>query len=575
MAWGILAIAAGAATAAVISAFVYPAAERALQRIAVGAIGLANLFAAWLLATENTNFELVVNHTRPGLSVVRRVMGLWGGSSGSLLFFTLIMSVVLFKAPVQGRRTVLVSTTIAALSLTLLFISFPFEQLENQAIAGTGLSPILEHWAMIIHPPLLYLGLALSLVPAIAPSASAKWQMAALGVLTVALALGGFWAYEEVGWGGWWAWDPVENVALIPWLLLAVTFHSKRGAPLPEWALALVWPTVFAGTAMTRTSLRTSVHSFANAGGLGWALWPLAALTGIAAIAIAAQNTTRTTRWSLRTSFPAVTIFSIAVVVALGTFRPFLEGGTLGSFYTQYLFPVVVVALMAIGVVPNWQTPSQNRSIIAAGAGALAIVVFAGLSGWTIWWQLLLAAASGAALGGTLGGDLRSARRAVAHIGVTLILIGALGGTASTHQTIGLSEGGTLEIAGHEFENLGSAFLSDNPPVIGAQVRVDGQTILEPSLTVYVERRLRLPEVATQRGLFEDVQVILQSADDDGGVVITVNTQPMTQFVWFGATLIVLAMVLPTRIRRTRHSNDKPLNSTETGEAEMAEVTEQ
>ena len=130
-------------------------------------------------------------------------MGLWGGSSGSLLFFTLVVGVVLTVAPVTGMRRALPSLVIATLSWTLVLVTFPFEQLANQAIAGTGLSPILEHWAMIIHPPLLYLGLALSLVPAIAPSASAKWQMSALGTLIVALALAGFWAYEEVGWGDW------------------------------------------------------------------------------------------------------------------------------------------------------------------------------------------------------------------------------------------------------------------------------------------------------------------------------------------------------------------------------------
>lgn len=563
-----LIVAAASSTAAVIAAFAYPSVQRVLQRLAVASLTLANLYAAFLLATENTNFVLVVNFTRPGLSVVRRVMGLWGGSSGSLLFFTLVVGVVLTVAPVTGMRRALPSLVIATLSWTLVLVTFPFEQLANQAIAGTGLSPILEHWAMIIHPPLLYLGLALSLVPAIAPSASAKWQMSALGTLTVALALGGFWAYEEVGWGGWWAWDPVENVALIPWLLLAVTFHTKRGSALPEWALALIWPTVFAGTAMTRTSLRTSVHSFANADGLGWALWPLATTTCLAAVAIAVQNTTRPTRWRLRSTFPGVMIFAIAVVVALGTFRPFLEGGTLGSFYTQYLFPVVVVGLMSIGIVPQLRTPAQNRSIAAAAIGAVAMAAFAGLTGWTEWWQFLLAAASGSALGATLGGDLRSVRRVVAHIGVTLILIGALGATASVHQTVGLSAGASLNVSGHEIENLGSSFLGDDPPVIGAQIRVDGQTVLEPSLTVFIDRRLRLPEVATQRGLLEDVQVILQSADDDGGVVITVNSQPMTQFVWFGATLILVAMALPSRIRRTEQTTN------ETEKAEMAEVSE-
>ena len=114
-------------------------------------------------------------------------------------------------------------------------------------------------------------------------------------------------------------------------------------------------------------------------------------------------------------------------------------------------------------------------------------------------------------------------------------------------------------MVGHEIENLGAGLLEDDPPVIGARIRVDGETVLEPSLTVFTERRLRLPEVATQRGLLRDVQVVLRSADDDGSAVVTVNSQPLTQFVWLGATMIAVAMILPTRSRRKARLEQEPL----------------
>jgi len=180
------------------------------------------------------------------------------------------------------------------------------------------------------------------------------------------------------------------------------------------------------------------------------------------------------------------------------------------------------------------------------------------LGGWTIWWQVVLGAATGAAIGGTIAGSLWPPRRALAHLGITPVLVGALGGTASTQQTVGISAGRSLDVVGHEIENLGASLLSDDPPVIGARIRIDGQTIVEPSLTVFVDRALRLPEVATKRGLVEDVQIILRSADDDGSAVITVNSQPLTQFVWFGATLVALAMIVPGRPRRRATSSTHP-----------------
>ena len=139
MGWITLVGAAVAATAALGAGLRPGPAEQVLQRIAVAFLALATLYAAWLLANEDTRFELVVSHTRPGLSLPRRIMGLWGGSEGSLLFFTLILGLVLVYAPIVGRRTVLISAALSALSWTLVFVSFPFTRLTNEAIAGTCL----------------------------------------------------------------------------------------------------------------------------------------------------------------------------------------------------------------------------------------------------------------------------------------------------------------------------------------------------------------------------------------------------------------------------------------------------
>ncbi len=538
--------------------------ERKLQLASLVGVVVAMSHAIWLLIEANPVYELVVDHTRPGLGVVRRVMGLWGGSAGSLLFFTFVVGSVLVAAPVVPRLRAATSVVLFALTATSAFAANPFEKLDNPAIAGSGLSPILEHWAMIIHPPLLYLGLALALVPALVePALRRRWAMPAIAVLTVALALGGAWAYVELGWGGWYAWDPVENAALIPWLLLVGSIHVGPSHPAARWLSALVWPTVFCGTAMTRTSLRTSVHSFANSEELGWFLWPLAAIVSVGALASAASRKiwrltpTQDVGLSLQNSWrmvmPLVVVSYAAVVVALGTFRPFVPGdGTEGTFYSRYLFPAAIIGLVGLGIAPR-RNSSPSRLVTEGFIGGFAGTAAAALAGTTSWWQLTFAAALGAAIVTTAAGPRQPVSRVLAHVGMILVLAGALGGTASISQTFPLDKGQSIEVGGHTITNQGIDFTDGPPPVITATVDVDRHR-LNPALTVYTERALRLPEVATKRWIHEDVQLIIRNANDDGSVVLTANVEPLTQLVWLGALLVGAGALAGTRCR----SNGQP-----------------
>ncbi len=539
------------ATAASLCAVRKPDLERRVTIAALAMLSLAALHLVILLATQDTSYVIVVDHTRPGLDVARRIMGLWGGSAGSLLLFSLIVGWTLVAAPLErplaGVRPVIVA--ILAWSTTLAVE--PFERLDNPAIAGSGLSPILEHWAMLIHPPLLYLGLALALVPgAVTPDRRARWSTASIAVLTTALALGGGWAYVELGWGGWWAWDPVENAALIPWLLLVAGLHVTPTHAIAGWSSLLVWPAVFGGTAMTRTSLQTSVHAFANSESLGWALWPLTLVVSLGAAlhGIRGQRTSPTgPRLAAPLLVPIIVLLSSAFVVALGTYRPFVPGdATDGSFYARFLFPVVVVGLIGLGVAPRIGRTSTTKLSSQAILGLLLGIESGALAGWSSWWQLVLAGALVAALVPTLANGIHPIGRTLAHVGMVLVQAGALGGTASTTQTFSLAIDAGELIDGHTIVNRGVELTADNPPVVTSTVEIDGNTVT-PSLAVYPERRLRLPEVATLRRLHEDVQIILRSADDDGTVTITVNVEPLTQLVWFGSTLIVLSMIAQTR----------------------------
>ncbi len=547
--------------------------ERPLQLASIAGVAVAIAHAVWLLAVEDTIYELVVDHTRPGLNIVRRVMGLWGGSAGSLLFFTFIIGGVLLAAPVVPRLRAAPSVVLAGLATTSAFAANPFEKIDNPAIAGSGLSPILEHWAMIIHPPLLYLGLALALVPSLVePKHRRTAAMPAIAVLTVALALGGAWAYVELGWGGWYAWDPVENAALIPWLLLVASIHVTPDHVAARWLSALVWPTVFCGTAMTRTSLRTSVHSFANSEELGWFLWPLAAVVSIGALghaAVSHRASAKTSRTPRRVLPPLILISYSAVVVALGTFRPFVPGdATDGVFYSRFLFPAAVAGLIGLGVAPRL-TPSAKRVagdgstgrlIGEALIGGLAGIVLSAVLGTTDWWQLTLAASLGIGLATTIGGGKQPVSRALAHIGMILVLAGSLGGTASESQTFPLEQGQSIDVSGHTITNQGIEFVDGPAPVITATVDVDGHT-LQPALTIYPERALRLPEVATKRWIHKDVQLIIRNADDDGSVVLTANVEPLTQMVWIGSMLIGIGALAARQRRPSRVASSAELSA--------------
>lgn len=544
---GQIALVAGAVIAmfSVVCALIKPDWERPSLAAGLGLLWLAVAHLVVVLIEEDTSYVIVVEHTRPGLDPFGRVMGLWGGSEGSLLLFTVIVGSVLASAPVQRPMAIARPLVVATMAWATVLAATPFEQLTNPAIAGSGLSPILEHWAMLVHPPLLYIGLALSLVPAaVDPRVRRPWTAAAIAVLTAALALGGGWAYVELGWGGWWAWDPVENAALIPWLLLAATLHLQPDHRATHWSLLVVWPTVFAGTAMTRTSLRTSVHAFADNEALGWFLWPLT--FGVGALALLhRRNHPATSRdpapW--RTLAPVAVLLSTAVVVAIGTFRPFVPGdATDGSFYTRFLFPVVIVGLVALGVAPRIPVTSSRRLVGEVSLGAAVGILVGTAVGWSTWWQLLLAGALSAGFTTTVGGGLRPTARTFAHLGMLCVVAGALGGTASVTQTFSLEQGASAEIEGSLIVNRGIELDSLEQPVLRATIEVDGR-VVEPSLTIYPERALRLPEVATVRRPLEDIQVILRSADDSGTVTLTVNVEPLTQFVWSGAVLILVSMV--------------------------------
>ncbi|MEM7323846.1 MAG: cytochrome c biogenesis protein CcsA [Actinomycetota bacterium] len=529
----------------------------------------------------DTGFAYVAAQTRPGASLPLRVSALWSGAEGSLLFFTAIAVSVLLVGHRAAPRWQRVGVGLVACGLVLTSwrAADPFERLDLPPLSGAGMAPILEHYAMVIHPPALYLGMCGALTPALVrePRIAHRLGQAALTVLTVALALGSSWAYVELGWGGWWAWDPIENVALIVWLLLVAAMHWRRTdpstlighGPLSATVLwALCWPAVLGGTALTRTSLRTSVHAFADAAGLADWLWPLVVLVSIGALwriresrqqvmaeraagtgdgLVALRAEPATAAGLIVARLPAAVLVVAGVIIAAGTYRPFVDGdGTAGFFYSRTLFPVAIGGALLLAAVPLWR-PAEPLGLLSARTAqwglptATLLTAATSLAGWRTWYQLMLAVAIGFALGPVVASGRRNTARLFGHLGMLLILFAALAGTASTESNIRVVPGEVGTIDGHRIELLSTDLVSESPLQAAATVRIDDRYELTPSVTVYPERALRLPEVSTRTRPWLDTQVVLRDVHPTEGALFTVLFRPWNQLVWWGAGFLAAA----------------------------------
>jgi len=238
-------------------------------------IGLAVLFVA-----SRLEWTYVAEQSRVGAPWYYRLAGVWGGMEGSLLLFTAIVAVAVTVAAWRSPTGVQASglATVGAMAAIGLVLASPFGRERVPPTMGFGLNPILEHPAMAIHPPLLYAGLAAAAGGAFAGAGATApqrpfdrarpWLLGCIGLLTAAMTLGAAWSYVEQGWGGYWAWDPVENTSLLVWLGAVVALHAApRARPAAAVALCVApWLLAVAGAALTRSGRTPSVHAECRGG---------------------------------------------------------------------------------------------------------------------------------------------------------------------------------------------------------------------------------------------------------------------------------------------------------------------
>jgi cytochrome c-type biogenesis protein CcmF len=416
-------------------------------RVAAMVQGLLVLlaFAILMLLFARLDFsvELVAQHAHSQQPLIYRLTATWGNHEGSMLLWILILSgfgamVAAGGAAMRPSFHALVVGVLGLLSAAflafLVFTSNPFDRLWPAAIEGAELNPLLQDPGLALHPPMLYIGyvgLAVAFAFAMAALLEGRvdaawartvrpWILASWSALTAGIALGSFWAYYELGWGGWWFWDPVENAALLPWLIATALLHSalvleKRGS-LVAWTLLLAiaaFSMSMVGTFLVRSGVLTSVHAFATDPTRGsFILMIIAGFTG-AALALFAWRAPVLTKGpafapvSRESGMVANNLFLMAATFAvfLGTFWPLVIDLVTGNkisvgppYYNLTFVPIVVplLFLVSLGPVTRWKLDRlpevMKRLRPAALASAAVLLVALGITVFSIGWEAPLAA---------------------------------------------------------------------------------------------------------------------------------------------------------------------------------------
>ena len=589
-------------------------------------VGIVTLWAA--LLGDRFEIRSVAEYSNAALEPWFKVSALWGSQAGSLLLWAWLLTA--FAALVVARnRTahrelmpVVIATLmmIAVFFLGLLsFVTSPFEVLAVVPDDGRGLNPLLQNPYMVSHPPLLYLGyvgLAVPFAFAVAAlvtgrldtawiGAVRRWLILAWTFLGVGIILGARWAYEELGWGGYWAWDPVENAAFMPWLVATALLHSvmvqERRGMLKVWNMSLVVLTftlALFGTFLTRSGIIASVHAFGESTLGPWFLAFIAAvaIVGTCLILMRLDELRSVHRLESFLSREAVFLFNNLLLVGLafavfwGTIFPVISEAARGNritvgqgYYDQIAVPIGVALLILTGIGPliSWRKASgaqlaRRFAMPLAVALAAAIVLLFATPAWESWVAGLVFTASAFVAASVVGEFWRGARTIhalggvgpvgavarlvgrnprryggyVVHLGVVLLFIGFAGSTAFTQSgDLVLADGERSDVAGLTFVNEGSVRdANDNRMTVGAQLGVfQGEErvgTLTPAINFYRASGQRSTEIAIDTGPRRDVYVTLVGLSEDGVVRASVFINPLVMWLWIAGILIALGALI-------------------------------
>ena len=611
-----------------------PALVETARRIAFAVLAaMVVVNGAMLAALLSNDFTLryVADNSSRETPVFFKVLSLWAADDGSLLFWNLILAGYVGAVVLRFRRyrpptfPYALSVLFGVQAFYLLLVNGParpFGTLAQAAADGRGPAPLLQnHPLMAVHPPFLYLGFigftvpfAFGVAALLAGSGSdawvsiiRRWTLLVWCFLTVGLVLGALWSYSVLGWGGYWAWDPVENVALLPWLVATAFLHSimlqERRGMARLWNIALVigaFALTTFGTFLTRGSVLSSVHAFAQSavgpaylaflgvvllGGFGLVAWRLPMLRTPARLestvsreaAIVGNN---------------MLLLAATAIILLGTVLPLvveaLTGDQItvgGPYFQSALAPVFLLVLVLAGTAPllPWRAVNRERAIrrlrVPVLAAALVVVSTAALglrdlyavAGFGAATLVLVSngqeIASGLAVGRRHGGVLRTLARGrrryaglTVHIGLALLAIGITASSNLAEQTqVTLRTGQstvfadrTLRYAGLETDQQAQR------TVLTARVDVSGSGPLTPRMNLYPAATEPIGSPSIHRGVLRDLYASVISLQDDGNsATFRFYRNPGINWLWIGGAVMALggaAAAWPARRRRAEEA---------------------
>ncbi|MDA0187074.1 MAG: heme lyase CcmF/NrfE family subunit [Proteobacteria bacterium] len=585
----------------------------------------------WAFVTSDFSLNLVTANSHTDKPMLYKITGVWGNHEGSLLLWVLILT--LFGAcaswfggnlpPTLRARVLAVQSSVAAAFFAfILFTSNPFTRLAVPPMNGQDLNPLLQDPGLAFHPPFLYLGyVGLSMAFSFAVAALIEgrvdaawgrwvrpWTLAAWLFLTIGIGLGSWWAYYELGWGGFWFWDPVENASLMPWLIAAALLHSaivveKREA-LKSWTILLAilaFGFSLIGTFIVRSGVLTSVHAFANDPErgvfilmilcffMGGALLLFALRAGAMEAKGVFSTISRESGLVLNNLLLAVSTF----VVFIGTIWPLViemftdRTVSVGPPFFNMAFTPFALAMavaMPLGGMLAWKRAKIDRAVmqlipalfLAIAAGLLVWAVYSGrsalaplgiaLSVWLVAGSLLdLWSRTGrGALAGRFARLWRLPRadwgKATAHAGVGLTMFGVAALTGYQLEDIRVAEPGQpYQVGAYEIELLSVEQNVQGPNYISTMAHVavrDGQgrqiALLHPEKRIYPVAGMPTTEAGIDSGWTRDVYLALGDPQPSGGWALRTWIKPFANWIWGGTIIMALGGLLSLSDRRYR-----------------------
>ena len=586
-------------------------------------------------AQDDFSVRYVAQNSNTALPIQYKISAVWGGHEGSLLLWVVILGMWTMAVSLLSKTLPLIMQArvlavmgmigVGFISFTLLTSNPFWRLLPEAALQGADLNPLLQDFGLIVHPPMLYMGyVGFSVAFAFAIAAlldghydaawvrwSRPWTSVAWAFLTAGIALGSWWAYYELGWGGWWFWDPVENASFMPWLVGTALLHSfavseKRGL-FKNWTLLLAilaFSLSLLGTFLVRSGVLTSVHAFASDPDRGYFVLVLLAITvGGSLLLFALRATTVESQvgyrfWSRETFLLSNNVLLViaALTILLGTLYPLfldaLGGGKISvgpPYFNAAFVPLMVllVVAMGFGLGSKWKriNPTEllrllrSPALIAVVLGLAFPFTYAGefnastaLAAALLVWLL---AASWVDLSRRLRHQnwWRGLRQLnpgyygmlMAHLGVGVMALGiAVVSHYSVQKDLRMGVGDQATLGQYEFTFMGvKNVVGPNFTAVEGQVKVvkdsDFVAYLLPQKRTYTSRGQVMTEASIDPALSRDIYVAMGEPLSDGAWAMRLHIKPLIRWIWLGALMMALGGMLAVwdkRYRRTQSTTN-------------------